>query len=86
MEAYADRLVGSMHLGKIEGMGRTADEIGSILRGKNQEIADEVMGEFWLGKPMLGGALATRLPQVNDGGSSTRLPSHIGELLRLSRS
>ena len=40
---------------------------------------------FWLGKPMFGGVLLllTRLPHEKLGGSSTRVPSHIGDPLAL---
>lgn len=51
VEAYADRLVGAMHIGKIDAMGRTAFEIERLISKKNPELASEILKEFWLSKP-----------------------------------
>lgn len=51
VEAYADRIVGAMHMGKVESIGRTAAAIESLIREEDPVFADKIMEKFWTIRP-----------------------------------
>ncbi len=51
VEAYADRLVHAMHLGKLEARGRTAAQFKEILKEKAPNKVEEIMKDFWMAHP-----------------------------------
>lgn len=51
VEAYANRIVGAIHMGKFEQMGRSALEFGALLEKYAPDKKEAILNEYWQDKP-----------------------------------
>ena len=47
VEAYANRIIGSLHMGKFEQLGKSASDFKALIEKHDPEIANKVMDEYW---------------------------------------
>ena len=51
VEAYANRIIGAIHTGKFDQMGRAAMEFSALLDKHAPDKKDEILNEYWTSKP-----------------------------------